>query len=81
MQNDGAEETGRAAAIETFLTVRRGDSSRVTLRPITGHDQDEFLELARASVDLHHPYHERWAITSTMTGHDPGDPHPTLPLR
>ncbi|MEW9528433.1 GNAT family N-acetyltransferase [Microbispora sp. NPDC049125] len=26
------------------------------LRPITGHDQDEFLELVRASVDLHHPW-------------------------
>lgn len=55
-QNDGVEETGRAAAIETFPTGRRGDSSRVTLRPLTGHDQDEFLELARASVDLHHPW-------------------------
>jgi ribosomal-protein-alanine N-acetyltransferase len=54
--NDSVEGTERtAAAIETFLTGQRGDSSRVTLRPITVHDQDEFLELARASVDLHHP--------------------------
>lgn len=28
----------------------------MTLRPITGHDRDEFLELARASVGLHHPW-------------------------
>ncbi|MFD8531893.1 GNAT family N-acetyltransferase [Streptosporangium canum] len=57
IQNNGAEGTEQtAAAIETFLTGQRRGSSRVTLRPITGHDQDEFLELARASVDLHHPW-------------------------
>jgi ribosomal-protein-alanine N-acetyltransferase len=56
IQNDGVEGTERtAAAVETFPTGQQGGSSRVTLRPITGHDQDEFLELARASVDLHHP--------------------------
>jgi Acetyltransferases, including N-acetylases of ribosomal proteins len=33
-----------------------GESSRVALRPITVHDQDEFLELVRVSVDLHHPW-------------------------
>ncbi|MFF3444317.1 GNAT family N-acetyltransferase [Streptosporangium sp. NPDC002721] len=34
----------------------REGSSRVILRPISGRDQDEFLELVRASVDLHHPW-------------------------
>ena len=33
-----------------------GDSSRVTLRPLTAADQDEFLALAVASADLHHPW-------------------------
>ena len=28
----------------------------MTLRPITGDDQDEFLELVRASVELHRPW-------------------------
>ena len=32
-------------------------SSRVVLRPLTAGDQDEFLELARASVSLHHPWY------------------------
>jgi [ribosomal protein S5]-alanine N-acetyltransferase len=31
--------------------------SRVTLRAIAAGDQDEFLALARASVDLHHPWY------------------------
>ena len=55
IQNDGVEETEQAA-IEAFPTGRSGDSPRVTLRPLAGHDQDEFLELARASVGLHHPW-------------------------
>jgi ribosomal-protein-alanine N-acetyltransferase len=33
-----------------------GDPSRVTLRPLTAADQDEFLALAVASADLHHPW-------------------------
>lgn len=56
IQNDGVEETERAAEIKSLPTGRQEDSSRVTLRPITGRDQDEFLELVRASVDLHHPW-------------------------
>jgi [ribosomal protein S5]-alanine N-acetyltransferase len=32
-------------------------SSRVTLRPLSADDQDEFLMLARASVSLHHPWY------------------------
>ncbi|WP_433220492.1 GNAT family N-acetyltransferase [Microtetraspora malaysiensis] len=53
--NDGVEGTEQTA-IEPFLTGRWEDSSRVTLRRITIRDQDEFLELVRASVDLHHPW-------------------------
>jgi ribosomal-protein-alanine N-acetyltransferase len=49
-QNDGVE------AIETVPAGRREGPARVTLRPIAGHDQDEFLELVRASVDLHRPW-------------------------
>jgi len=33
-----------------------GDPSRVRLRPLTAADQDEFLGLAAASTDLHHPW-------------------------
>src|SRR5579859_4480412 len=33
------------------------DMTRVTLRAIMAGDQDEFLELARASVGLHHPWY------------------------
>jgi len=33
-----------------------GDPSRVTLRPVTAADQDEFLALAAASAELHHPW-------------------------
>jgi [ribosomal protein S5]-alanine N-acetyltransferase len=53
-QSNGAART--AAEIAAFLAGEREGSSRVTLRPITGQDQDEFLELSRASVDLHHPW-------------------------
>jgi [ribosomal protein S5]-alanine N-acetyltransferase len=35
----------------------RGDSGRVSLRRVAAGDQDEFLRLARASVDLHHPWY------------------------
>jgi [ribosomal protein S5]-alanine N-acetyltransferase len=35
----------------------RGDSGRVGLRRVVAGDQDEFLRLARASVDLHHPWY------------------------
>ncbi|MEV6861887.1 GNAT family N-acetyltransferase [Streptosporangium subroseum] len=56
IQNDGAEGTERTAAAETVLTGRQEGPSRVTLRPIADHDQDEFIGLVRASVDLHHPW-------------------------
>jgi [ribosomal protein S5]-alanine N-acetyltransferase len=35
----------------------RGDSGRVSLRRVAAGDQDEFLRLARASIDLHHPWY------------------------
>ncbi|WP_329082127.1 MULTISPECIES: GNAT family N-acetyltransferase [unclassified Streptosporangium] len=56
IRDDGAEGSERAAAIETPSADGRTGASRVTLRPVTGHDRDEFLELARASVDLHRPW-------------------------
>lgn len=56
IRNDKAEAGERAATIETSPDDRPGGPSRVSLRPITGHDRDEFLELARASVGLHHPW-------------------------
>ncbi len=31
-------------------------TSRVTIRPLTGADQEEFIALSRASRDLHHPW-------------------------
>lgn len=80
-QNDGVEETEQAAEIESLPTGQREDSSRVTLRPSTGHDQDEFLELVRASVDLHHPWMSRpataedfrtlIALADQLTAHGP----------
>ncbi|GAA4577043.1 GNAT family N-acetyltransferase [Planotetraspora kaengkrachanensis] len=39
-----------------FLTGQSGDSSRVTLRQMATHDQEEFIELVRASADLHQPW-------------------------
>lgn len=52
-----AEGPARTAAeIEAFLAGGLAASSRVTLRPLTGQVQEEFLELVRASADLHHPW-------------------------
>jgi len=34
-----------------------GDSGRVLVRRIAAGDQDEFLRLARASIDLHYPWY------------------------
>jgi ribosomal-protein-alanine N-acetyltransferase len=33
------------------------DGGRVCLRPLEAGDQDEFIALARASVELHHPWY------------------------
>ncbi|MBO2450806.1 GNAT family N-acetyltransferase [Actinomadura barringtoniae] len=32
------------------------DGSRVTLRPLTGEDEDEFVKLVLDSAELHHPW-------------------------
>jgi ribosomal-protein-alanine N-acetyltransferase len=42
--------------MSSALAGRPGGFRRVTLRPLTGRDQDEFLELVRASDDLHRPW-------------------------
>jgi ribosomal-protein-alanine N-acetyltransferase len=44
------------AAVEAFLASQPGDRSRVTLRLLSRADQDEFLRLAAASAELHHPW-------------------------
>jgi ribosomal-protein-alanine N-acetyltransferase len=54
---DGTDLTGQAqAAVEAFMASRPGDPGRVTLRLLTAADQGEFLGLAAASADLHHPW-------------------------
>ncbi|GAA4195765.1 GNAT family protein [Streptosporangium oxazolinicum] len=63
MRDDGAEGSERAAAFEASSADGRADAPRVTLRPVTGHDRDEFLELARASAGLHRP----WMAPPTTT--------------
>jgi [ribosomal protein S5]-alanine N-acetyltransferase len=50
------EAHGDGEGIEAFLADRPDDSRRVTLRPPTGRDQREFLDLVNASADLHHPW-------------------------
>jgi ribosomal-protein-alanine N-acetyltransferase len=45
-----------AAEIDAFLAHGHADSLRVTLRPLSGNDQDEFLRLVDASRDLLHPW-------------------------
>jgi [ribosomal protein S5]-alanine N-acetyltransferase len=55
--DDGAQRARQAqAALEAFLARRLDDRSRVTLRLLTGADQDEFLGLAAASAGLHYPW-------------------------
>lgn len=52
-----AEAAARTAAeVEDFLAGGHADASRVSLRPLTADDQDEFLDLVAASTDLHHPW-------------------------
>jgi ribosomal-protein-alanine N-acetyltransferase len=53
IENGGIEEAEQTTeAPNTPLPDDLGRSPRVTLRRITSHDQDEFLERVRASVDL-----------------------------
>jgi [ribosomal protein S5]-alanine N-acetyltransferase len=55
--DDRSQLTRQAqAAIEAFTAGRPGDPGRVTLRLVTGADQDEFLRLAATSAGLHHPW-------------------------
>jgi [ribosomal protein S5]-alanine N-acetyltransferase len=57
IQDDGTQLTRQAqAAIEAFRAGRPDGACRVTLRLLTSADQDEFLNLAGASTDLHHPW-------------------------
>lgn len=52
--DDGTELTRRAqAAVEA---VQADGARRVMLRLVTGADQAEFVELASASAELHHPW-------------------------
>ncbi|MFI6299201.1 GNAT family N-acetyltransferase [Nonomuraea sp. NPDC050790] len=45
-----------AAEVEAFLASLEPGSARVTLRPMTRHDEAEFVALTRASQELHHPW-------------------------
>lgn len=57
IDNGKAEVVEHAdGAIETFMAGRPNGSHRVTLRPLTSRDRNEFLELASASNDLHRPW-------------------------
>jgi ribosomal-protein-alanine N-acetyltransferase len=57
VQNDRGQVDRRVErAVEAFLAGRPDDARRVTLRPPAGRDEGEFLELVRASVDLHRPW-------------------------
>lgn len=56
-RDDGTHLTRQAqAAVDAFLAGRLDDHSRVTLRLLSGADQDEFLGLVAASTGLHHPW-------------------------
>lgn len=45
-----------AKEIDAFLAGGEAESSRVTLRPVTRGDEEEFLALVHASADLHRPW-------------------------
>lgn len=55
--DDGTELTRRTqAAVEAVQAGGADEARRVTLRLVTQADQAEFLELASASAELHHPW-------------------------
>lgn len=55
--DDGTELPQRAqAAVEAVQASGADEARRVTLRLVTQADQAEFLELASASAELHHPW-------------------------
>jgi [ribosomal protein S5]-alanine N-acetyltransferase len=83
IQDDG---TQAEAASEASRADRRDGSRRVTLRPLGCGDQSEFLELAAASIDLHHPWMSLPATPQEFQAYlaryeQPADSHPTLPER
>jgi [ribosomal protein S5]-alanine N-acetyltransferase len=47
---------GQSEAAQALSAGQPDGSSRVTLRPVTGDDESEFLGLVRASVSLHSPW-------------------------
>ncbi|MCO6007125.1 GNAT family N-acetyltransferase [Actinoallomurus purpureus] len=57
VENDRAQVVGQSdVAIDAFPADRPDGSGRVTLRPLAGRDQSEFLDLVSASKDLHRPW-------------------------
>jgi ribosomal-protein-alanine N-acetyltransferase len=48
--------TWQGAEIPVLSAGEPDGSGRVTLRPVTGGDETEFLDLVRASARLHHPW-------------------------
>jgi ribosomal-protein-alanine N-acetyltransferase len=57
IQNDPAQvERQGETAIEAFLAGRPEGPRRVTLRPLAGRDQEEFLALVGVSGELHRPW-------------------------
>ncbi|MGW7415235.1 GNAT family N-acetyltransferase [Streptomyces sp. NPDC054863] len=47
------------------MSIEPAQGSPVALRPVTAKDEERFLELARMSVDLHHPW---VGVPSTPSG-------------
>ena len=57
IRDEGPSPAGEAeTAIATFVSGLPGSGRRVTLRLVSGSDQDEFLALAAASAGLHRPW-------------------------
>ena len=52
----GVIRQGGGAAL-SFSMIQSDGAGRVSVRPLAASDQDEYIELARASVDLHHPWY------------------------
>ncbi|MBC6459929.1 GNAT family N-acetyltransferase [Actinomadura sp. HBU206391] len=70
VQSNGVQVTGEAeAAIEAFLADRPDGSRRVTLRPVAGGDQSEFLDLVARSTDLHRPWMSLPATPQAFQAH------------
>jgi [ribosomal protein S5]-alanine N-acetyltransferase len=50
------DDTVREDGVAAFLAGRPDDARRVTLRPLAGRDEREFLDLVDVSADLHRPW-------------------------